>query len=170
MESSCYRTFARICGALLLASCFTSGSLLGQTSSFGPSSSASTSSSSNAAVEAVRPAPTSFVSAPQEKPQAHRYWDPKNRFLFATAAALSAGDFCITRSNLEAGGRELNPVTRLFGSSSPGLALNFSLETGSVIGASYLLHRTGHHKLERITAIVNIAGSVGAVSYSVTHH
>lgn len=99
----------------------------------------------------------------------HRFWDPKNRLLFATAAALSAGDFYITRSNLQAGGRELNPVTRLFGSGSPGLALNFSLETGSVIGGGYLLHRTGHHKLERITSIVNIAGSVGAVSYDVAH-
>jgi len=165
MESFCYRRSAGICGALFLALCFTSGSLLGQTPSFGPSSS----SFPNTPVEAVRPAPTSFVSAPQEKPQAHRFWDPKNRFLFATAAALSAGDFCITRSNLEGGGRELNPVTRLFGSSSPGLAVNFSLEAGSVMGASYLLHRSGHHKLERMTAIVNIAGSVGAVSYSVTH-
>lgn len=164
MGSSCSRRAARICAALFLALCFTSGSLLAQTPSFGPSPSSSTN-----AVETVRPAPTSFVSAPQEKPQAHRYWDPKNRFLLVTAAALSAGDFCITRSNLKAGGRELNPVTRLFGSSSPGLALNFSLETGSVIGASYLLHRTGHHRLERITAIVNIAGSVGAVSYGVTH-
>lgn len=163
MESSRYRTSARICGALFFGLCFTSASLRAQTPSFGPST------STNTAVEAVRPSPASFVSAPQAKVQAHRYWDPKNRFLFATAAALSAGDFYITRSNLQAGGRELNPVTRMFGSSSAGLALNFSLETGTVIGASYLLHRTGHHKLERITSIVNIAGSAGAVSYGVTH-
>jgi hypothetical protein len=50
------------------------------------------------------------------------------------------------------------------------LASNFALETGGVMGISYLFHRTGHHKLERLTSYVNIAGSISAVSYNLTHH
>lgn len=84
-------------------------------------------------------------------------------------AAFSAADFCVTRANLANGGRELNPVTRILSGSTPGLAVNFSLETGSVIGASYLFHKTGHHKLERIVSVANIGGSVAAVAFGLTH-
>ena len=161
MESFCSRTSARICRALSLALLAQSGVLLAQSSSFGPSS-------STGAVEALRPAPVSYVGVPSEA-RSHRFWDSKHRALFASTAALSAGDFFITRSNLQAGGREFNPVTRVFGSGTPGLAVNFSLETASVIGASYIFHKTGHHKLERITSLVNIGGSAVAVAYGITH-
>jgi hypothetical protein len=66
-------------------------------------------------------------------------------------------------------GRELNPVTRVFSGSTPGLATNLTLETSSTIGISYMLHKTGHHKLERITSFVNIGTSAGAVAYGLTH-
>src|SRR5882724_1519724 len=58
----------------------------------------------------------------------HRFWDTKNRVLFAAVAASSTADFAVTRANLQEGGRELNPVTRLFGTSTAGLALNFAGE------------------------------------------
>ncbi len=118
---------------------------------------------------AAEPAPMSFVSVREEKPKPHRFWDNQNRALFATVAAFSAADFCVTRANLANGGRELNPVTRILSGSTPGLAVNFSLETGSVIGASYLFHKTGHHKLERIVSVANIGGSVAAVAFGLTH-
>lgn len=60
-------------------------------------------------------------------------------------------------------------MTRVFSGSTPALATNFALETGSVIGISYLFHKTGHHKLERITAIVNIGASATAAGYSFSH-
>ena len=66
-------------------------------------------------------------------------------------------------------GRELNPVTRVFSGSTPGLATNLALETSTTIGISYMLHKTGHHKLERITSFVNIGTSAGAVAYGLTH-
>jgi hypothetical protein len=75
----------------------------------------------------------------------------------------------MTRANLQSGGREYDPVTRVFGSSTPGLAMNFSLETGVIIGTSYLFHKMGHHKLERITSLLNISGSAAAVTFGVTH-
>lgn len=99
----------------------------------------------------------------------HRFWDAQNIALFTAVGASSGADFAVTRSNLQSGGKELNPVVRLFGRSTPGLAVNFCGETIGVIGISYLFHKTGHHKLERMTSMVNIGISVGAVSYGVTH-
>ena len=99
----------------------------------------------------------------------HKFWDKENIALFTTTAALSAADFAVTRANLQSGGRELNPVVRLFGRSSAGLAVNFAGETVGGMGLSYFFHKTGHHKLERIVSLVNIGGSVGAVSYGLAH-
>jgi len=118
------------------------------------------------------PAPSAPVVkiAPPPAPSEHKFWDTKNRALFATVAALDAADFGVTRANLQSGGRELNPITRVFGSSTTGLAVNFAGETAGVIGLSYFFHKTGHHKLERIVSMVNIGGSAGAVTCGLTHH
>jgi hypothetical protein len=97
----------------------------------------------------------------------HRFWDKPNVALFAATAALSAADFTVTRANLQGGGQELNPVVRLFGRSSAGLALNFAGETAGVVSLSYFFHRTGHHRLERAVSVVNIGGSAAAVSYGI---
>jgi hypothetical protein len=105
-----------------------------------------------------------FVT-PTSVSRAHKFWDKENAFLFGASASLSAADFAITRANLQSGGRDLNPIVRFFGPSTPGLVVNFAGETACVIGASYLLHRTGHHKLERLFTMVNIGSSAGAVSY-----
>jgi hypothetical protein len=112
---------------------------------------------------------TLYSISSQNAPSPHSFWDSRNRELFAGVTALSAADFAVTRSNLRNGGTELNPVTRLFGRSTPGLALNFSLETAGIVAASYLLHETGHHKLERIVSVVNIGSSATAVGYGLAH-
>jgi hypothetical protein len=100
----------------------------------------------------------------------HRFWDRENRILFASVAASSTADFAVTYSNLQNGGKELNPVTRLFTGSTATLALNFVGETAGVMGVSYLFHRTGHHRLERLTPIVDACASGAAVTYGLTHH
>jgi hypothetical protein len=82
---------------------------------------------------------------------------------------LNGADFAITCSNLQGGGRELNPVVRLFGRSTAGLAVNFAGETAGVMSVSYFFHKTGHHKLERWVSIVNISSSAGAVGYDLAH-
>jgi hypothetical protein len=121
------------------------------------------------------PPPAAIVNGPlfsiasQNAPSPHGFWDSRNRALFVGVAAFGAADFAVTRSNLSNGGTELNPVTRMFGRSTPGLALNFSLETASIVAASYLLHKTGHHKLERIVSVVNIGSSATAVGYGLAH-
>jgi len=99
----------------------------------------------------------------------HKFWDKKNCALFAVSAALNGADFAVTRTNLQNGGRELNPLVRPFGRSTPGLAMNFAGEEAGVIGLSYFFHKTGHHRLERVVSVVSIGGSAGAVGYGLSH-
>jgi hypothetical protein len=109
------------------------------------------------------------ANALPESPGRHKFWDNQNRALFATVAALSAADFFLTRDVLQNGGRELNPVTRLFSGSTAGLAANFAGETAGIIAVSYYFHKTGHHRLERIAPMLDIAASSFAVVYDLNH-
>jgi hypothetical protein len=117
---------------------------------------------------AVRPAAAIFTTKSTSANE-HRFWDRGNVALFAGTAALSTADFFVTRANLQSGGRELNPVVRVFGRSSAGLAMNFAGETAGVIALTYFFHRTGHHRLERLVSVVNMSSSAGAVTYGMTH-
>ena len=124
--------------------------------------------------EAPLPAATiqplsSFVEMPQNSEVSHRFWDRKNKVLFLTAAAMNSADFAVTRSNLQSGGQELNPVVRVFGRSTPALALNFAGETAGVVTISYFFHKTGHHKMEHLVSYMNIGSSAGAVAYGLAH-
>ena len=127
--------------------------------------------------EALRPvSPGAFAAVvlvtpklPQ-KAAAHPFWDRKNRTLFAVNGAMAGADFFVTRRNLRHNGKELNPVARMFTGSTPGLAANFAMETGGVVGVSYLFHKTGHHKLERVTSYINLSASAFAVTYGLAHH
>ena len=99
----------------------------------------------------------------------HKFWDKQNRVLFIAAAASNGADFAVTRANLQSGGQELNPVVRMFGRSTPGLAMNFIGETAGVISLSYFFHKTGHHKMERLVSVINIGSSAGAVGFGLAH-
>jgi hypothetical protein len=121
-------------------------------------------------------APTPFVEAaspafvtPSIGSSEHKFWDKQNRVLLVTAAALNGADFAVTRANLQSGGQELNPLVRIFGRSTAGLAANFIGETAGVVGLSYFFHKTGHHKLERAVSLVNIGSSAGAVTFGLIH-
>ena len=117
----------------------------------------------------VQPSYSPAISAPAGKSDQHRFWDKQNCALFAATAALNTADFAVTRANLQSGGQELNPVVRVFGRSTPGLAMNFIGETAGVISLSYFFHKTGHHKLERAVSLINIGSSAGAVGYGLAH-
>lgn len=117
---------------------------------------------------AIQPEPVAFV-APVKLGEQHTFWDNENRMLFAGVVAANVADFTVTYRNLQSGGRELNPVVRIFGRSAPGLALNFGGQTAGVMGFSYFLHKTGHHKMERMVSVVNIGASMGAVGYGFAH-
>lgn len=121
--------------------------------------------------EAMRPPafvkPVEPITLPERS--RHQFWDRKNTLLFATTAGLNTADFFATRHNLRNGGRELNPLTRPFASSTAGLAANFAGETAGVIGLSYLFHKSGHHKLERVVSILNVGASATAVTFDLVH-
>lgn len=117
------------------------------------------------AVEPVTP----IVRAPSIANSEHKFFDNQNRVLFIAAAAFNGADFAVTRANLQSGGQELNPIVRVFGRSTAGLAVNFIGETAGVISLSYFFHKTGHHKLGRAVSLINIGGSAGAVSYGLAH-
>jgi hypothetical protein len=99
----------------------------------------------------------------------HRFWDRENKVLFVATTAAAGADFAVTYQNLHSGGKELNPITRLFTGSTAGMAVNFAGETTGVVGLSYLFHKTGHHKLERLAPMVNVGGSLAAVAYGMSH-
>jgi hypothetical protein len=129
-----------------------------------PSSSSSSSGAPAIAVSSTLVAPPSAPERPR------RFFDKWNLALFSGSAALDSADFAITRANLQSnGGKELNPVVRIFGRSTAGLALNFAGEAAGTIGLSYFFHKTGHYKLERAVSMVNIGASSIAVSYSASH-
>ena len=117
---------------------------------------------------AVAASPLAAGTLP-EAPSHHKFWNKQNQALFATVAALSAADFALTRAILQNGGKELNPVTRIFSGSTAGLAANFAGQTAGIIGLSYYFHKTGHHQLERITPMLNIGASSCAVAYDLSH-
>ncbi len=130
--------------------------------------SASPASGSGSAVSGEATVLPAVASSVPEGPRQHRFWDNENRLLFVAVGALSAADFAVTRANLRAGGRELNPITRLFGDSTAGLAVNFVGETAVIVGLSYYFHRTRHHQLERLTSMLNIGASSFAVGYDLS--
>ena len=119
----------------------------------------------SASVEAVP-----VIVMPRPRAEApHKFWDNQNRALFAAVAISSTADFFVTRANLQNGGQELNPLVRVFGRSTPGLALNFAGETAGVVSLSYFFHKTNHHRLERIVSLVNVGASAGAFGYGLAH-
>jgi hypothetical protein len=117
----------------------------------------------------VQPSNPPVVNMSASRSDRHRFWDKRNCTLFAAAAALNTADFAVTRANLQSGGQELNPVVRVFGRSTPSLAMNFIGETAGVISLSYFFHKTGHHKLERAVSLINTGSSAGAVGYGLAH-
>lgn len=123
--------------------------------------------SSSGAGIAVSPVLVSPQTSAPERPRP--FFDKWNIALFTGSAALDGADFAVTRANLQSNGKELNPVVRMFGRSTAGLALNFVGEAAGTIGLSYFFHKTGHYKLERAVSMVNIGASGVAVVYSSTH-
>jgi len=90
----------------------------------------------------------------------HPFWDKENVLLFAGVGAGRALDYASTRHFRDRGVNEW----LLSNSVVDNKPLFTGIEAAGVaasIGASYLFHRTGHHKLERWVSIVHIGVAVG---------
>ncbi|HEX4424991.1 MAG TPA: hypothetical protein VH079_06315 [Terriglobales bacterium] len=108
--------------------------------------------------------PRSVQSAPPIAPSAnsqsvepvvHRFWDRTNILLFAGVGITRGMDYASTR-NFQARGRDEILIPDDVVNNSAGFASLEAAGTATSIGISYLLHRTGHHKLERWMSIGHI--------------
>jgi hypothetical protein len=96
-------------------------------------------------------------------PIEHRFWDKENDLLFAGVAAARTLDYFSTL-NMRRRGRQEIFLTNDAVDNHAGFAAIEAGATGVSIGASYLFHRYGHHKLERWTSIIHIGlATTGAV-------
>lgn len=102
--------------------------------------------------------PAKENAAPQ-----HRFWDKENSWLFAGVGASRALDYSSTLNMRRRGVQEIFLSNDVVDNHAAFAAIE-AAATGTSIGASFLFHHYGHHKLERWTSIVHIGVSTtGAV-------
>jgi hypothetical protein len=116
---------------------------------------------------AQTPSPDDFARAARSQTmplrEEHRFWDKQNAWLFAGVGASRALDYSSTL-NLRRRGLNEILVTNDLVDNHAAFAVVEAAGTAVSIGASYLFHRSGHHKLERWTSIVHIGlATSGAV-------
>jgi hypothetical protein len=119
------------------------------------------------ATEAQIPSPSAIPPAcknlTQERTQEHRFWDKKNDWLFAGVGAARTFDYFSTLNLRRRGDREVLLTNEIVDNHAAFAAIE-AAGTGVSIGASYLFHHYGHHKLERWTSIVHFGlTTTGAV-------
>lgn len=115
------------------------------------------------------------LSSPRKEPTAtskpqtedasppHRFLDKENGWLFAGVGAARTLDYFSTL-NMRRRGRQEIFLTNDVVDNHAAFATIEAAATGVSIGASYLFHRHGHHKLERWTSYVHIGlSTTGAV-------
>src|SRR5439155_19124856 len=84
----------------------------------------------------------------------HRFWDKTNDWLFTAVAASRTLDYFSTL-NMRRRGRQEILLNNDAVDNHAAFAVIEAAGTGVSIGASYLFHRTGHHKLERWVSILH---------------
>jgi hypothetical protein len=125
------------------------------------------------AQDAAKPGPPS-ESVAQETPaigkpqkndalQPHPFWDQENRWLFGGVGAARTLDYFSTL-NMRRRGRQEIFLTNDVVDNHAAFATVEAAATGVSIGASYLFHHYGRHKLERWTSFIHIGlATTGAV-------
>jgi hypothetical protein len=103
--------------------------------------------------QAVATAP--LPEAPSKIPP-HAFWDRTNILLFSGVAVFRGLDYASTQNFLARGREEILIPDDIVNNSAAFASLE-AAATATSIGISYLLHRTGHHKLERWVSIGHIA-------------
>jgi hypothetical protein len=98
-------------------------------------------------------------------PLTHRFWDRTNLLLFAGIALTRGMDYASTR-NFQARGNQELLLADVVVNNSAGFASLEAAGTMTSVGISYILHRTGHHKLERWMSI----GHIGVTAFGDIHN
>jgi hypothetical protein len=102
--------------------------------------------------QASAPLPAAPVRNPEQTALVHRFWDRRNVQLFSAVVVSRGLDYSSTRNMLARGREELLIPDDVVNSTAGFVALE-AAGAATSIGLSYLLHRTGHHKLERWLSI-----------------
>jgi hypothetical protein len=127
---------------------------------------AQTTTGQSATASAKPDAPRPQTPAKSEKSNEaaeHHFWDKENDWLFAGVSASRTLDYFSTL-NMRRRGRQEILLTNDVVDNHAAFAVIEAAGTATSIGASYLFHRYGHHKLERWTSIVHIGlTTAGAV-------
>jgi len=108
--------------------------------------------------EETRRAGSAVLSAKKRSFRAektHRFWDKENAWLFGSVGAARTLDYFSTL-NMRRRGRQEIFLTNDAVDNHAAFAAIEAAATGASIGAAYLFHRYGHHKLERWTSFVHI--------------
>jgi hypothetical protein len=117
--------------------------------------------------EAPSPAPVVVPPAgdshAKEQTQEHRFWDKQNDWWFAGVGAARTFDYFSTLNLRRRGDNEVLLTNDIVDNHAAFAAIEVA-GTGASIGASYLFHRYGHHKLERWTSYLHFGlTTTGAV-------
>jgi hypothetical protein len=114
--------------------------------------------------ETQTPAPAAVRAAAENQAgKQHRFWDKKNDWLFASVGAARTFDYFSTLNLRRRGDKEILLTNDIVDNHAAFAAIE-AAGTGASMGASYLFHRYGHHKLERWTSIVHFGlATTGAV-------
>jgi hypothetical protein len=99
-------------------------------------------------------APPAVKNQSKKQSQEHRFWDKQNDWLFAGVGAARTFDYFSTLNLRRRGDQEIFLTNDVVDNHAAFAAIE-AAGTGVSIGASYLFHRYGHHKLERWTSIVH---------------
>jgi hypothetical protein len=128
--------------------------------------SASSSETSQIALPAAPEVSSSNRTLKQEEwNPSHAFWDKQNTFLFSGIAVFRGLDYASTR-NMQARGREEILLPDDVVNNSAGFTGLEAAATATSVGISYILHRTGHHKLERWLSI----GHIGVTGFGVARN
>ncbi|HKV60511.1 MAG TPA: hypothetical protein VJO16_01245 [Candidatus Acidoferrum sp.] len=115
--------------------------------------------------QAPSPAVVPAAGASQIKLQTreHRFWDKQNDWWFAGVGAARTFDYFSTLNLRRRGDNEVLLTNDIVDNHAAFAAIE-AAGAGASIGASYLFHRYGHHKLERWTSYVHFGlTTTGAV-------
>jgi hypothetical protein len=105
------------------------------------------------------PSPLSVTpAATKPVPQSHAFWDHKNAWLFSGVGVFRILDYTSTR-NMRDRGRQEILLTNWVVDNKPLFIGIEAAATGLSIGLSYVMHRTAHHKLERLISIGHISAA-----------
>lgn len=118
----------------------------------------------------------------------HKFWDGKNKTMFVLDAAAKSYDGFMTHRGLQpyrvkgtcqpdidpgpngclfdytVSKIDGDPIARPFVKTTAGQVAYFSASLAADAGIAYLFHKSGHHKLERITLGFGAAQSIGFAS------